>query len=120
MTPRLTSIGPSRLGRRSAISPTCSRPGERTFLVANMETDISVWYLATVALWIVVPGIFFLRTYKSKFPVVGLLLAYCIQLALIHLTGALLQLIPWYDSATRKATIIGFPVTAYALIGLLL
>lgn len=84
-----------------------------------MSSDITWEYLATIVLWIVVPGYLFLRSYHSKFPSVGLLLAYCLQLALIHLTGALIQVLPWYTSKTRAETVIGFPITAYALIGLI-
>lgn len=84
-----------------------------------MDADISVEFLVTVLLWIAVPTFLFLRSYRTPYPVVGLLLAYCMQLALIHLAGALIQLLPWYTSALRTVTIIGFPITGYALLGLL-
>ncbi|HEV8060310.1 MAG TPA: hypothetical protein VGP68_10575 [Gemmataceae bacterium] len=73
----------------------------------------------SLALWIGVPGILFLRSYKTRCPVVGLLLGYCMQLGLIHLTGGIIQLLPWYTSTTRADTLAGFPITGYVLIGLL-
>jgi hypothetical protein len=85
-----------------------------------MDSDIGNEYLITLALWFTVPAFFWLRSYKSRSPVVGLLLCYCMQLALIHLTGGLIQLLPWYTSTTRAETVIGFPITGYVLLGLLL
>jgi hypothetical protein len=84
-----------------------------------MNGEISLEYLVTLLLWIAVPGYFFLRSYTTKHIGVGLLLAYCLQLALIHLTGALLQILPWYTSQSRADTLAGFPITGFALLGLL-
>ena len=83
-----------------------------------MDSDITYEFLIAAALWIIVPGYIFLRSYKTRYPGVGLLLCYCMQLGLIHFTGGLLQLLPWYTSITRSDTLRGFPITGYALLGL--
>jgi hypothetical protein len=83
-----------------------------------MDSDITIEYLITLALWVAVPGFLFLRSYKTRYPVVGLLIGYCMQLGLIHLTGGLIQLLPWYTSTGRTETLLGFPLTGYALAGL--
>ena len=85
-----------------------------------MDSDITYEYLIALALWIIVPGYFFLQSYKTRYPVVGLIFGYCMQLGLIHFTGGVIQLLPWYTSPTRHDTLAGFPITSYALLGLFL
>ena len=85
-----------------------------------MQSDIGWDYLLALALWALAFAVLLYQAWKGKDPVVGLALAYWCQLALIHLLGGIVQLLPWHISPNRADTLSGFPLTGYAMAGLLL
>lgn len=84
-----------------------------------MPADISQDFWITLCLWAVALGWFLFQAWRGRGPVVGLALAFWTALAMIHLFGGLIQLFPWHQPLTRADTLRGFPLTGYALAGLL-
>jgi hypothetical protein len=84
-----------------------------------MPSDITFDYYVTLALW---AGslVYLLLEAWGRRPVAGLALAYWGQLALMHLLGGVIQLLPWHVNPDRIYTLRGFPMTGYALAGLLI
>jgi hypothetical protein len=84
-----------------------------------MPSDLTFDYYISLLLWLGAL-VYLLRAAWGRRPVVGLSLAYWGQLALIHLLGGVIQLLPWHVSAERTYTLRGFPITGYALAGFLI
>src|SRR5437899_2706116 len=84
-----------------------------------MSADLSFEYYLTLLLWVAVLA-YLLTAAWGRRPVVGLALAYWAQLALIHLLGGAIQLLPWHASPARALTLRGFPITGYAMAGFLI
>jgi hypothetical protein len=83
-----------------------------------MPIDIKPQYFLALALWGLALGAILQRAWSGR-PVAGLALAYWGALALNHLLGGLIQLLPWYESPDRFQTLQGFEITGYAMAGLL-
>src|SRR5262245_3615827 len=84
-----------------------------------MPADISPEYWVTLALWVLTPVVLLFQAWRLRQPVVGLALAFWAALAMIHLLGGVIQLLPWHDDPNRASTLRGFPLTGYALCGFL-
>lgn len=81
---------------------------------------ITADYYLIVLLWLGTLGVFMIQAWRDPSPVVGLGLAYWFNLAMIHLLGGLIQLLPWHNSPERADTLAGFRLTGFAMVGLLL
>jgi hypothetical protein len=84
-----------------------------------MPGEITLEYLLALALWPAAFAMLLARAWGGRQPVVGLALAYWINLAMIHLLGGAIQLLPWHHSPERANTLLGFPLTGLAMAGLL-
>jgi hypothetical protein len=76
-------------------------------------------YVLTVFAWLLTLAVLLGRAWGVGRPVAGLSLAYWLNLSLIHLISGIIQAFPWYKSPHREESILGFKVTGYAVIGLL-
>jgi hypothetical protein len=77
-------------------------------------------YFIAVALWAASLVLLLAQAWRGWAAVVGLSLSYWCNLAMIHLLGGLIQLLPWHVSQERSDTIAGFCLTGYALAGLII
>jgi hypothetical protein len=77
-------------------------------------------YYLTMVLWLVTLAALFGRAWGIGRPVAGLALAYWLNLALIHFLSGLIQGFPWYESVDKEESVLGFEVTGYTMLGLLL
>ena len=68
-----------------------------------------------VLIWIAMLGVILIFQRTQKLKSVGLVLAYFLTLALIHLTGAALYLVPEYAYNNRTWVLLGFEQSAYAI-----
>jgi hypothetical protein len=84
-----------------------------------MPSDIPVEYYVTLALWAGVLAYLLASAWGGRRPVAGLALSYWCQLAVIHLLGGLIQLLPWHEASERPNTLHGFPLTGFAMAGFL-
>jgi hypothetical protein len=83
-----------------------------------MHDDIQLEFFLALLLWGLALVVILQRAWGGR-PVAGLALAYWGSLALNHLLGGLVQILPWYDSPDRTLTLRGFAITGYALAGLI-
>lgn len=74
----------------------------------------------TLILWFVVLVLLLRQLWSGKAPLAGLLLCYWLNLASHHLVTEILCLLHVNQSEYRWATDIGFPITGYAMLGLLI
>lgn len=79
--------------------------------------SIDFEFCTALAIWLTAIPALFLQGWRGH-PVAGLTLAWIFNLAIIHLFGALIQLLPWYTSPDVSYTVSGFKVTGYALLGI--
>ena len=84
-----------------------------------MPTDVGADYFITLALWGVSLWVLVARAWGRR-PVAGLALAYWFNMAIIHLFGGFLPLLPWYWNPHRADTLRGFLLTGYAMAALLI
>jgi hypothetical protein len=84
-----------------------------------MPADLTFEYFITLLLW-VGSLVYLLAAAWGRRPVVGLALSYWGQLALMHLLGGFIQLLPWHSAPDRAFTLRGFPLTGYALAGFMI
>jgi hypothetical protein len=77
-------------------------------------------YYIALLVWLASFAVFLAQAWAGRYPVVGISLAYWLDLAMIHLLGGVVQLLPWHASRFRADTITGFQLTGYAMAGLLL
>ena len=85
-----------------------------------MFDDFGPEYLITILLWLTVLVVLFRLAWFGRRPVVGLALAYWVNLAIIHFLAGLIQLLPWHYGHDRAYTLMGFGLTGYAMAGFLL
>src|SRR5689334_14573784 len=83
-----------------------------------VETESEAYFV--VLLWFASLALLLAQAWRGWSAVVGLSLTYWLNLAMIHLLGGLIQLLPWHTSPARADSIAGFCLTGYALVGLLL
>jgi hypothetical protein len=72
--------------------------------------------LLPVAIWMVVFAVLLLRGWRSGAAGAGLVLAYFLNLWLIHWPGAVTQLLPWYRGPDLEAVVAGFRQSTYAVV----
>src|SRR5689334_17132755 len=82
--------------------------------------DFGPEYFIVVVLWAASLVLLLAQAWRGRSAVVGLALAYWFNLAIIHLLGGLIQLLPWHVGQQRSDSIAGFCLTGYALAGLLI
>jgi hypothetical protein len=75
--------------------------------------------VVVVVLWIVALVILFGVAWKGRRPVIGLAIMYWFQLWLIHWVGGLVHAFSWTRGPDHSATLIGFEITGYGIVGLL-
>jgi hypothetical protein len=76
------------------------------------SADVALW----LALWLVAAMAILSKAWKGASPGVGLLLAYVLNLWLIHWVAAVLYLLPWYQNFEVDTVALGLEQSTYGIL----